>query len=84
MVKHLPYEAASTTVVQHKDILPSQGMYHMFYLAVDHMHDSVCHHVPLICKRNNIGWLVLTLYSACSYTLHVGAHKIDICDSMVH
>ena len=84
VVEHLPYEAASTTVVQHEDILPSQSMYHMFSHAADHMHDSLCLHVPPIYKRNNIGWMFLTLSSTCNYTLRVGAHKLDIWDTMVH
>ena len=83
-VKSLPSETTSMVAVLCDDLHPSQSMNHMFSPAADHMHDILCLHVPPIYKKNNIGWLVLTPFSACSYTLHVGAHKLDICDTMVH
>ena len=74
VVKSLPPKAVTMVVVLCNDLHPSQSMNHMFSPAADHMHDSLCLHVPPIYERNSIGWLVLTLSSACSYTLHFGAH----------
>ena len=82
-VKILPLDVMVVVSVLHDDLHPSQNMNHMSFLEVDHMHDSLCLHAPLIDKMNNISWMDLTLYSACRYILHVGFHRIDICDTMV-
>ena len=55
----------------------------MLFPVADNIHGSICLHVPLIYKKNNIDWLVLTPFSTYSYTPRAGAHKLDICDTMV-
>ena len=80
----LPPEVVVVIFVLHDDLHPSQSMNHILCPKVDHMHDSLCLHAPPIYKRNNIGWLVLMLSSTCSYILHANAHRLDICDTMVH
>ena len=84
MVENLSSEAMSTTSILCDDLHPSQNMNHMFSPIVDHMPDSLCLHVPQIYKKNSISWLVLTPFSACSYTLRFGSYKLDIYDTMVH
>ena len=81
--KSLPFESMVVVFVLYDDVFHSQSMNRRFFPAADHMHGSLYLHLPPICKRNNIGWMVLTLSSACSYILHASAHRLDICDTMV-
>ena len=83
VVESLPPEATVLVVVLCDDLLPSQGMNHMFFPEVDHMYDNIYLHAPHIDKMNNIGLLASTPYFACSYILRTGAHRLDICDTMV-
>ena len=82
-LQSLPHEDVVVVVVLRNDIFPSQSMNHMSCPKVVHMHDSLYLHAPPIYKMNNIGLLALTLSSACSYTLHASAHRLDICNTMV-
>ena len=83
-VKILPPKDTAVVDVLHDDIFPLESMNHISLLEADHMHDSIYLHALLMYKMNNIGWLDLTLYFACSYTLLVDVHRFDICDTMVH
>ena len=83
VVEHLLPEVASTAAVWSNDLCPSQSTNHMLFPVADNIHGSICLHVPLIYKKNNIDWLVLTPFSTYSYTPRAGAHKLDICDTMV-
>ena len=66
------------------DLHPSHIMSHMSFPAVVHMHDSLYLHAQQIDKMRSIGLLVSLPSSACIYILHVDAHKLDICSTIVH
>ena len=79
----LPPEDVVVFVVLHDDLHPSQSMNHMSFPEADNMHDSLYLHAPQIDKMNNTGLLALTPSSACTYIIFLGAHRLDICDTMV-
>ena len=81
--KSLPPEAAAVVAILRDDLHHSQSMNHMSFPKSVHMHKSLCLHAPQIDKMNNIGLIDLTPSSTCSYILCVGAHRLDICDTMV-
>ena len=84
VVDSLPPKVSVVVTVLHDDPHPSQSMNHMFSLVANHMPNSIFLHFPPIYIKKSISWLVLTPFSTCSCTLHVGSHKIDIYDTMVH
>ena len=69
VVESLPLEAVAMVVVLRDDLRLSQSMNRTLCPEAYQMPKILCLHAPSIYKRNNIGWLVLILSSACSYIL---------------
>ena len=65
------------------DLLPSHSMSHMPFPGVGIKRDNIYLHSQPSNKKCSISSLDSLPSSACSYILHVGAHRIDICDTMV-
>ena len=82
-VKSLPPEVVDVVDVLHDDLHPSQSMNPMSFPEVVHMHNSLYLHAPQINKMNNIGFPTSSPSSACIHVLHVGAHRLGICGTMV-
>ena len=82
-VESLPPEATTMIVLLCNDIHPSQSMSHTSFPEVGHMHNIIYLHAPQINKMNNIGFPTSSPSSACIHVLHVGAHRLGICGTMV-
>ena len=78
----LPNTAIMVLVLR-DDLHPSKSMSRMSFSEAGHMHESIYLHAKQIDKMNNIGLLDSKPYSSCNYILHVSAHRLGICGTMV-
>ena len=82
-VENLPLEDVAMIVLLRDNILPSQSMSHTSFPKAGHMHNSLYLHAPQIDKMNNIGFFASLPSSARIHILHVTAHRLGICGTMV-
>ena len=83
-VEIVPPEVATVIAIMHDDIHISHIMIHMSFPEEGHMRDSLYLHAPQIDKMRNIGLLSSSPSSAYIHILHIDAHRLGICSTMVH